>query len=348
MKEKKCKADRWKRKPLTIDDRQYILKMNDNGLGIREIARKLGRNHSIVSRFLSNIPYSPYLSKLSSNELAWEMHVRAKQNRSKSRSKQRLKSKFIRDYVESKLELGWSPELIAGRLSIDHPGLKTNHESIYQWIYKEKRELIKFLFHHGEKKYKKRASKKANRSKQAAVPKTSIEERPEIVNSRKDFGHWEGDTIVSRQSKAGIFNLVERGTRHIILRKVDNLTAESGALAVIESLEKLPPELRKTATFDNGPENSDFTRMEKKLGIKTYFCHPYTASERGTVENRNKFLRKYFPKKTNFADITNEDIQRVQDIHNHRPMKCLKFKTPHESLWELLRLTDFGQVQQVN
>jgi len=330
MKEKKENASRVKRKPLTIDDRQYILKMRKLGLGTCEIANKLSRNHSVVSRFLSNIPYSPYLSRMDSYELAYEMHQRAKQKRRTSRKKQRLKSKAIRDYVQDRIIEGWSPELIAGKLKLDHPGLKTNYESIYQWIYKERRELIKYLYYNGEKRNRKRASKRSNRSKPGYVAKTSIDQRPRSVNSRKEFGHWEGDTIVSRQSKSAIFNLVERKTRYLLLKKMPDLTADSGAMVVIGNLSMIPPKLRKTATFDNGPENSDFTRMEKELGINTYFCHPYTASERGTVENRNKFLRKYFPKKTDFEKVTDAEVQMVQDKHNHRPMKCLGFRTPHE------------------
>ena len=126
---KKEKISGSSRRALTLHERQLILEMRDRGIGVRETARQLRRNHSVVSRFLSSIPFSKYLSCLSSLEKAREMQRRSKEIRSSSRKKQRLKCEEIREYVEKKLKEGWSPELIAGRLAMEHSELRTNHES---------------------------------------------------------------------------------------------------------------------------------------------------------------------------------------------------------------------------
>lgn len=335
--EKLKKAACCKQKPLTIFDRQYILQMRERGLGIREIARKMGRNHSVVSRCLKSLPYSPYLASLTPLEKAYEMNRRSKLKRSEPRKKPRLKCSEIRDYVEEKLQLCWSPELIAGRLPQDLPGLSTNYESIYQWIYAERNDLVQYLHQSIKKKKRKRSDKRKKRRKQAVEPKQSIESRPEVVDSRKRFGDWEGDTIVSRQSTASIFNLVERTSRYLELKKLANCSAKSGSDAMIQILSNVPPKLRYTITLDNGPENSAHKKVDNALGTSSYFCHPYCASERGTVENRNGFIRRYLPKKTDFATISEEEIKRIQDIHNHRPMKCLEFRTPYEVFWEAFK-----------
>ena len=331
------KADRCKRRLLTLWDCQYILQMKKKGYGVRETGRRMNRHHSIVSKFLKKVPYSPYLASLSPLELAYEMTLRAKENRSKPRKKQRLKCAEIRRYVEEKLKLGWTPELIAGRLPLERPGLSTNYESIYQWIYNERRDLIQCLSERGKEKKRKRSGKRKQRHKQPAEPKRSIESRPEIVDNRDRFGDWEGDTLVSKQSTDALLNLVERSSRYIALEKLPDCSAESGSEAMIRVLSNVPPKLRHSITLDNGPENSAHQKVDEALGTDSYFCHPYCASERGTVENRNGFIRRFLPKKTDFATISAEDVKRIQDTHNHRPMKCLGFRTPHEVFWEAFK-----------
>jgi len=331
---KKEKESGSSRRALTLHERQLILEMRDRGIGVRETARQLRRNHSIVSRFLSSIPFSKYLSGLSSLEKAREMQLRSKLRRSHSRKKQRLKCEEIRNYVEQKLKQDWSPELIAGRLALEHSELKTNYESIYLWIYKERRDLLEYLLRANSNRRRKRSSGRNRRNNQAAAPKRSIELREDIINQRARIGDWEGDTIVSRQSNSSIFNLVERKSRYMLLKKISNCSGSSGAAAMISALSKVPKKKRHSITLDNGSENSSHPLIEKELGVKIFFCHPYCASERGTVENRNGYLRRFMPKKTDFASIENTQIEVIQHKHNNRPMKCLGFKTPHEVFYQ--------------
>ena len=127
-----------------------------------------------------------------------------------------------------------------------------------------------------------------------------------------------------------MFNLVERASRYVILKKIPDCSAQSGFEAMSAALSVFPAEFRQSITLDNGSENTAHQRVESELGIETYFCHPYCASERGTVENRNGFIRRFLPKKTNFEFVSEQTLQQIQDIHNQRPMKCLGFKTLSE------------------
>ena len=328
---KKAPATRIRRKPLTPEERLDIVKMDELGLGVREIGRRVGRCHSIVSRLLRSLPYSPANAKLNRYEKARALTERAQANRTKPRRKQRLKCHELRCYVEEKIMLGWTPELIAGRVALELPGMSTNHESIYQWIAYDRQDLAKYLPCNGKKKRKKRVKKKRPK---AALPKRSIEQRPSVVDERSRVGDFEGDTIVSRQSKAAILNITERSCRFLILEPLKDCTATSGAAAMKKVFDTLPQSMKHTLTLDNGSENAAHQLIDKQNGITTFYCHPYTASERGTVENRNKFLRQFWGKKTDFATLSYEEIKRVQDIHNHRPMKCLGFRTPHEVFYE--------------
>ena len=334
------------RENLTLEERQYLYKLRADGKGIREIGRRIDRPGSTISRELKrNRPGSPFFGGLSPLERAKHAHDKAKKRKRGQRQRQRLKCYEIRVYVEEKLsgekdkpETRWTPELIAGRLQLDRPGLRISHEAVYQWIYKERRDLLKYLPVAGKEKRRKRSKQRKNRARQQpAAPKRSIETRPDKVEERQQVGHWEGDTIVSRQSKACLQNLTERTSRYLKLTKLQDCTAQSATQAAISRLSNIPPGIRETITFDNGPENSGHELLDRELGTETYFCHPYCASERGTVENRNGFVRRFFPKKTDFAKISVEQVEAIEKAHNCRPMKCLRFRTPHEVFIEAFK-----------
>lgn len=324
------KAERRKRRPVTFEDRHSMLSMKSQGVEIQEICKRMNRHRRVVERFLNNIPYSPYLSTLSNWDLAKELTERAKRARSEPRKKGRLKNLEIRTYVEQKLKLGWSPELIAGRLKRER-GLKTNYQSIYDWVYSEERELIKYL--EGGNKKKKRKNKK-RRKKETSEQKRRYEQLPEDFKERHEVKNWEGDTVWSMKSSDAIFNLVERTSRYAFMRKIPDLTGASGSNAMIEMLSNVPRALRNIVLLDNGSENSAYQKVDKAVGTETYFCEPGCPEQRGTVENRNRFIRKYLPKGTDFSKVSDYMVQKIQDLHNHRPMKCLDFRTPHEVFYE--------------
>jgi len=312
---------------LSLTERELISIYKAQGKSINDIGRLLNRSSSTISRELKR--NAPAVHK--NYYVGYRAHLRAKARTSNSHKRQKLKNDLIREYVENKLKLGWSPEQISGRLDLDHPGDTISYEAIYQYIYKEQRELIKSL-PRGHKRRQKRGHSKKHRN--SHIPnRVSIENRPEKVNSRKEPGHWESDTIGSRLSKAALVVNVERKTRVTMISKIDYKTSFNTRDSIIRKLSVLPPILRHTITYDNGYENSLHEDVNKALQIKSYFCTPNASWEKGTVENTNGLIRRFFPKKTDFLFITENEVQLVEFLLNTRPRKCLNYLTPYESLF---------------
>ena len=312
---------------LSLTERELISFHKAQGKSINDIGRLLDRSASTISRELKrNAP--PVHTKY---YVGYRAHLRAKKRISNAHKRPKLKNDLIRKYVEKKLDLGWSPEQISGRLHLDHSEQSISYESIYQYIYKEQRELISAL-PRGHKRRQKRGHSKKHRN--FHIPnRISIEERPDHINSRKDAGHWESDTLGSRLSKAALVVNVERKTRVTLISKIDYKTSFNTRDSIIKRLSVLPQTLRQTITYDNGYENSLHEQVNKALQIKSYFCNPNASWEKGTVEYTNSLIRRFFPKKTNFLIISENEVQMVEFLLNTRPRKCLNYLTPYESLF---------------
>ena len=166
----------------------------------------------------------------------------------------------------------------------------------------------------------------------------SIEERPEVVNTRSRIGVWEGDTVESCDHKPGVNTLVERKTGYTFITKLKDKTATSTVEVVTQRMSVLPRKAKHTLTLDNGPENSDWQSMQEKTKLSVFSAHPYSSWERGTNENTNGLIRWYFPKGTDFATISNEDIKAVETSLNNRPRKRLGWRTPLEVFNESVAL----------
>jgi len=234
--------------------------------------------------------------------------------------------------VKEGLAQGWSPEQISGRIRIDHPGQTINHEAIYQYIYHpqnpERLEMINLLRRAHRKRRNRGIGRKVRKTK---IPnRISIDARSKSVESRRHYGHWEGDSLVSRKSKAALNSLVERKSRLVLITKLQRKSAAETNKAVIGRLKKLPAKGRQTLTLDNGTENAKHEKISAKLGIKCYFAHPYASWERGTNENINGLIRWYLPKGTDFSKIALEQVARIEYLLNSRPRKCLGYRTPLE------------------
>jgi len=318
-------------KHFTIEEREKIQELLWQKVSIRTIARVLGRSPSSVGREIKkNIPlhyqYTPRLA----NE-------RALKKRSCRGRKLRLKSWFIRRYVIDHLKAGYSPEQIAGRISFEYSKRKISHEAIYQYIYSKVHSDHVKIGYHDLRVYLKRRHKRRERKGMRKYQRllkhngVSIDLRPSEVNQRKTVGHWEGDSMISRKSKIGLNTLVERKTGLVLISKIQNGTADETAQVVISRLKSFTP---KTLTTDNGTENFAYKKIQEGLQISCYFAHPYCSGERGTNENTNGLIRWYFPKGTDFATISNEAIQTVENILNNRPRKRLGWKTPLEAFNE--------------
>ncbi len=310
-----------------------IYKMQRWHHSIRRIAKELGRSASTVSRELRRNARAvdrntDYIEQAhAAQDAAHERRVAA------SKKRMRLKNELICDYVEKSIKSHLSPELTAGRLKIDHPGYSISRESIYQYIIKERTELAGYLPNAGKKRRKRRSLRK-RRVKPVATPKRSIEERFQEANERLSIGHLEVDSVIGRQGKSAIVNVVDRKSRKVWLIKVPNLQSETVSNAIIARfVSSVPLEVLYSMTSDNGSEFALWESVEQALKIKVFFCHPGCASERGTNENRNRAaVRTYFPKGTDFDDIPDEYIEFAEHLHNSKPMKVLGFHTPDE-IW---------------
>jgi IS30 family transposase len=229
--------------------------------------------------------------------------------------------------VEKLLGLEWSPEQISKRLEVE--GLRSvSHQTIYCHIYQNRLEggnmYVRLRRRH---KYRKRIHKYCSRK--GWDTRRPISERPPIVETRSRLGDWEADTIIGRERRGGILSLVERRSRYCLLQKVTTKSAQTVAEAVCATLLPVKDKVL-TITSDNGIEFTRHQTIAKILDADFFFADPYSSWQRGTNENTNGLVRQYFPKKTDFTPLSDEDIQHVTDRLNNRPRKCLDFRTPNE------------------
>lgn len=313
------------KKPLTLLERERIGIYKSQGKSGHEIGRLLNRSHTTINRELKRNRFPSAMMRGYIGHLANEQ---AKNRKQESGKRNRLKSEFIRLYTQEKLVLGWSPEQIAHRIGIDFPGESICHEAIYQYIYFEWKVGITYLARRHPKRYLKNRIRK--RHKPPIQNRVGIELRPIEINERKEGGHWESDSVESDQSLVSINVLYERVSRLINLTKIPDKRAETNKNAIISRLQNLPSIARKSLTYDNGPENYFHEEVNKILGTNSYFCQPYHSWEKGGVENSNGLLRRFLPKKTDLAGITEEELKTIENLLNNRPRKCLNYKTPKE------------------
>lgn len=311
-------------KQLNLEDREKIAILRAKGLSVRAVANLLGRHHSTVLRELSRnsapVNHGYYLPS--------KANIRASDRKTSAGKRKRLKSDIIRNYVESKLVIGWSPEQIAGRLPMEIDTETISHEAIYQYIYLD----APYLKIHLARKHRKRLIKAHYRRRKNAHFKgrTSIDLRPLPINSRKDFGHWEADSIVSKRDSARLNVLVERKSRFVQITKIKNGAAWSTHIAIQSRLLPLPQYARKSITYDNGIENTEHVRTNQTLNTQSYFCHPYHSWEKGTVENTAGLIRRFVPKGASIQRFQDHFIHHIEFLLNNRPRKCLEFHTPAE------------------
>ena len=307
---------------ISQEERNEIFVMINKGVGVNEIARRLGRNKGAISREINkNHGRKVYR--------AHKAQERAQKRQKESHKKFVLKSYALREEVGRLIELHWSPEIISGRLKLDKNFPTICPESIYRWIFNERPDLINYLTRYTkEGKHYKRGQQRPKRAEQIKG-RVDISQRPENVNNRHDFGHWETD-LVEGQGQSCLKVSVERKDRFTKIRKVQNKTSKESNKALLDMFEQMPQGSVKSITYDNGTENTGHIELNDILGTKSYFCHPYHSWEKGTVENTNGLIRRFFPKETDFDTIQINQIQQLEFWLNNRPRKCLGFKTPQE------------------
>lgn len=308
-------------------------------MSLREIGRRLGRSHSTFSREPKrNAKYGVEYIPCKAQKIADRVARR-------QRYKAPLKNPKVFVYVREKLRepFGWSPEVIAGKLSLDHPGESIHHETIYRYIYSQKfktrgMKLWQYLTYQRRKRMKKNGRSVRRDSK---IPEAkSIDLRPEIVSLRQRGGDWESDNLGGpKTDKSALSVTVERLARLTILTKLKDKKAITKRQALTKRLSKYPKALRLTLTEDNGPENTEHKQLADDVKMDIFFCHSYHSWEKGGVENMNQRLRikRYIPKGTSIDTLTEKEINQIEHRLNSTPRKCLGYLTPYEKMDELIQ-----------
>lgn len=305
---------------LTAHERDLIAVWKGGGVLLREIARRLGRSVSTIS---------DEIKRNSSQGIYVAIHAQATTEERIQRARKRhpLKDAQTFAYVLEKLRLGWSPEQIDGRLTQETGTHVVSYETIYRFIYAPENKSKKLWEYLPWKRTKRK--KKYNRGVQRGrIPnRVSIHERPARINKRKEFGHWEGDSLIGRQQKGTLIHTeVERKTRYLKALLINSKQAADTLKAQQQLLSKT---ICKSITTDNGREFVLHTRLNKQ-GIKTYFADSYASWQRGTNEYHNGLLRRYLPKRMSFQELTQEELDDIVEEINTRPRKVLQFQSPEE------------------
>jgi len=321
-------------KKITLIEREEILGLLKQGKKIREIARSLGRSPSSISNEtrrngMTRDNYSLSIAQVDRNVKASQKGRQTKLCEGKQPLKQ------IKKWI---LEEKWSPEQVAGRLKIkfrNDPKKQVSYETIYKYIYglPDKGERDKYIKSLRRKRRQRRPRKLSKGHRGPISNPVSIHERPPEVNSRKTPGHWEGDSIVGKDHGSAIGTLVERTSRYtIIVEYGKDKSAENVARAFAKAYESIPKELKKSLTFDRGAEMAQHGIFTQLTGMPVYFADPGSPGQRGTNENTNGLIRQFFPKKTDFSKVSQEELKHVENLLNLRPRKVHLFKTPEEIL----------------
>lgn len=287
--------------------------LRNKGYSYRDIANVLHIHYSTVSRELKR-----HFMRNTGEYDPLKAHHKAYVSRkySKYHGMKISKDSFLREFVIRGLEAGWTPEEVSGRLKRDHARV-LGFKSIYSWLNSVQGQAYLPLlpsksWKHGRKR----------KSQTEHIPnRISIEARPEIINDRFRIGDFEGDTMGKpKRTPQTLVAIVDRKSRYLLAKKVSELGL------TVEGFQELLPKCAHSLTLDNGLENVRY----QKLKIKTYFCHPFSPWEKGTVENTFQRLRRYIPKKTDMAAVSDEHIAMLVQRMNNTPRKCLDYRTPAE------------------
>ena len=306
---------------LTQAQRYQISAMLKIGQTQTEIAEVIGKHKSTISREV--------------RRNRGQRGYRPKQAHQMSMDRRKKATPRIQEatwaLIESKLEEDWSPEQISDWLK-RNTEIQVSHERIYLHILADKRtggDLYQHL--RCQKKRRKRYGSYDRRGKLSN--RRSIEERPEIVDQRQRIGDWEVDTMIGKGHRQAIVTLTERKSRFSMLRKVEQRKAHLVSAAVIDLLQPVA-DRSHTITGDNGKEFAEHERIAQELEVSFFFAHPYSAWERGANENMNGLVRQYIPKNRDLSSVTDDELVQIMNKLNHRPRKCLDFKTPFEVFFE--------------
>ena len=313
---------------ITQYEREIIEVWLRKGKSNRAIARQLNRDHRVVAREIERnsgmvLPYTA--------ASAQRIALRSERNRTRKKLE---KDPGLKEYVVAQLRCDHSPEQIAGRLKRVSPpelvGKTLCHETIYQYIY-EGEGRYEYLYPHLRKGRPRRRKQRARKPRKTLIPeRVSIHERPEEVQAKTRYGHWESDTVVCKKQREVLSTQYERKAQLVRLHKVRDKSAPETERAIRDTIESLPQDLFRTMTFDNGGEGACHVQIRHDYGLETYFCDAYASWQKGGIENMNGLIRQYVPKNANLKKLTDDQLYAIQERLNNRPRKGLNYLTPNE------------------
>jgi transposase, IS30 family len=315
---------------LTRDERYQIQALKTQGVHQAEIARRVKRTRSTISRELRRNSTTSDALGIYYSAVHAEQRVAARR-KAKGRNQRRIRGD-LQVLVEQKLRLAWSPEQISGRLWHEL-SISMSHETIYQHVLRdsfEQQGMLRYCLRFGG--YKHHRFRKSTCHARTRKRKLHIDDRPAAANERTEQGHWERDCIVGVPGGAALLTVVDRKTRFTRIRRIPKLTAEAAGQATLDALRPHGATL-KTLTNDNGIEFGRDEQLHAALGAPIYFCDPSSPWQRGTIENTNGLIRQYVAKGTNIDELDPRLPQAIEDSVNHRPRKTLDWRTPHEEEW---------------
>ena len=307
---------------LTYEERCQIEALKNRGLSQGAISTQLGRPRSTICREVRrNTGGRGYRHKQAQRKTD-------ERRRAASSGPWRLTPQMVDD-VEEKLHEGWSPEQISGRFKAE--GRPVGRQRIYDLVHKD-RKAGGDLYKHLRRRGKKPNWKGGKHAGRGHIPgRVDISERPEIVEAKERIGDWEADTIIGKGHSGAIVSLVDRATKYTLLGRVDRKTADAVGSVMIDLL-RTGSLIAHTITSDNGKEFADHGRVTKELDADFFFAQPYHSWERGLNEHTNGLVREYLPKDTDFREVSDEEVQEIQDRLNARPRKALGYRTPTEAM----------------
>jgi len=311
-------------KHLTREDRQILKAFLKEGLSFRRCAKNIGVSPTTISNEVKNnggtVNYRPGLAQ----RRRFDLRKKANQCHRKLGKDIALTEKII-----ELLSKNWSPEQIAGRMMLEWGFKLSSPTSIYNYI--NDRKELRYLLPRKCNKYRRtKACKKRKDLRESLSLKKMINERPDIVDKRTEFGHWEGDTIVGKERTSRILTHVERKSGYLLAELLHKVSSELISELTVVAFKKLKKDKKFTITYDNGTEFNDYEYTEKQAKLNIYFAHSYHSWERGTNENTNGLIRRYYPKGTYFSNINLKEFKKNISKINHRPRKRLGYKTPYE------------------
>lgn len=309
---------------VTKEERIHIHRWRQDGCGVREIACRLWRSPSSISREVArNTGERGYRPK-QAHRLALERALR---------SGPRRFTEAVRLDAEARLREGWTPEIISGRARLEERAWVCK-ETIYKHVYADAKAGGDLWTHlpRSRRKRRRRCPRQEGRGRGKIPNRRMIDTRPAEVETRAYPGHWEGDLINGARETGNLVTLVERSTRFTLVGRTDSKEASEVRVVIEALLAPLPLALRLSMTFDNGKEFAQHEALARSLGLDVYFAKPYHSWERGTNENTNGLIRRLHPKQSSFASISPTELKRIDTYLNDRPRKCLGWMTPREKV----------------